>query len=201
MSIGEAPSLSNRNRRGENRSVESLRGQLLLASPALVDPNFRRSAVILGEHGELGALGVILNRPSEARVADAVPGLAGLVAEDDVVYVGGPVRPSTVLVLAEVDDPDAVDGYVVGDVGFLRGDFDADVLAASVKRARVFAGYAGWSPEQLEAELAGSDWMVEEARAEDVFAPLDADLWRDAVRRKGGAFRLVSTMPADPMLN
>jgi putative transcriptional regulator len=181
--------------------VDSLRGNLLLASPALVDPNFRRSAVILGEHGELGALGVILNRPSETRVADAVPGLAGLVEEDDVVYVGGPVRPATVLVLAEVDDPEAVDGFVVGDVGFLRGDFDAEELAGRVKRARVFAGYAGWSPEQLEAELAGSDWMVEEARPEDVFAPPGADLWREAVRRKGGAFRLVATMPADPTLN
>jgi putative transcriptional regulator len=201
MSIGEAPSLSNRNRRGENRAVDSLRGSLLLASPSLVDPNFRRSAVILGEHGELGALGVILNRPSDTRVADAVPGLAGLVEEDDVVYVGGPVRPATVLVLAEVDDPEAVDGFVVGDVGFLRGDFDAAELDGRVRRARIFAGYAGWSPEQLEAELAGDDWIVEPARPDDVFAPLGADLWRDAVERKGGAFRLVATMPADPTLN
>jgi putative transcriptional regulator len=201
MSIGEAPDLSNRKQRGENRAVDSLRGNLLLASPSLVDPNFRRTAVLLGEHGELGALGVILNRPSETRVADAVPGLAGLVEDDDVVYAGGPVRPSTVLVLAEVDDPEAVDGFVVGGIGFLRGDFDPDELAGSVKRARVFAGYAGWSPEQLEAELSGDDWIVEPARPDDVFAPLGTDLWRDAVQRKGGVFRLVATMPADPTLN
>jgi putative transcriptional regulator len=181
--------------------VDSLRGQLLLASPSLVDRNFRRSAVLLGEHGELGALGVILNRPSETRVVDAVPGLAGLVAEDEVVFVGGPVRPATVLVLAEVEDPESVDGLIVGDVGFLRGDFDPDELAGRVKRARVFAGYAGWSPEQLEGELAGDDWIIEPARPEDVFVPLGTDLWRDAVQRKGGAFRLVATMPVDPTLN
>jgi putative transcriptional regulator len=182
--------------------VDSLRGQLLLGSPSLVDPNFRRAVVLVGEHGEdEGALGVILNRPTGVTVAEAVPTLAALVPEDELVYAGGPVRPDSVLVLAEVDDPAAVDGLVVGDVGFLRGDTDLDELAAVTRRARIFAGYAGWSPGQLEAEVESDDWMLVDALPDDAFAPDTIDLWAEAVRRKGGPYRLVATMPDDPTLN
>jgi putative transcriptional regulator len=182
--------------------VESLRGHLLLGSPSLLDPNFRRAVVLVGEHGEAeGALGVILNRPTGVTVADAAPALAPLGPGDEVVYAGGPVQPESVLVLAEVDDADAVDGFVVGDVGFLRGDGDMDELAAMARRARVFAGYAGWSPGQLEAEVESDDWIVVPARPEDVFAADDFDLWADAVSRKGGRYKLVATMPLDPTLN
>ena len=182
--------------------MESLRGMLLLGSPSLIDPNFRRAVVLVGEHGEEeGALGVILNRPTGVTVADAAPTLAPLVPEEELVYAGGPVQPESVLVLAQVDDPAAVDGFVVGDVGFLRGDADMDELARMTRRARVFAGYAGWSPGQLEAEVGSDDWIVVPARATDVFAGDSRDLWADAVRRKGGRYKLVATMPVDPTLN
>ena len=181
--------------------MESLRGHLLLGSPSLVDPNFRRSAVLVGEHGEDGALGIVLNRPTGVTVADAAPALAPLVPEEDVVYAGGPVQPESVLVLAETDEPDLLESFLVGGVGFLRGDVDLDRAAASARRARVFAGYAGWSAGQLEAEVAGDDWIVVEARPDDVFPPEELDLWADAVRRKGGQYRLVATMPVDPTLN
>jgi putative transcriptional regulator len=182
--------------------VESLRGHLLLGSPSLLDPNFRRSVVLVGEHGEeQGALGVILNRPTGVTVADAAPTLTPLVPGDAVVYAGGPVQPESVLVLAEVHDAAAVDGFVVADVGFLRGDSDMDELPAMTRRARVFAGYAGWTAGQLEAELESDDWIVVEARPDDVFAADDLDLWAEAVRRKGGEYKLVATMPPDPTLN
>jgi putative transcriptional regulator len=182
--------------------MESLRGMLLLGSPSLIDPNFRRSVVLVGEHGEdEGALGVILNRPTGVTVADAAPALAPLVPVDELVYAGGPVQPESVLVLAQVDDPDAVDGFVVGDVGFLRGDADMGELAPMTRRARVFAGYAGWSPGQLDAEVESDDWIVVPARPDDVFATDDVDLWAEAVRRKGGEYKLVATMPLDPTLN
>jgi putative transcriptional regulator len=182
--------------------VDSLRGQLLLGSPSLIDPNFRRAAVLVGEHDEEeGALGVILNRPTGVTVAEAAPSLAHLVPEDDLVYSGGPVRPESVLVLAEVDDPAVVDGLIVGDIGFLRADAELDELTALTRRARVFAGYAGWSLGQLEAEVESEDWIVEPALPDDPFAPADADLWRAAVERKGGPYRLVATMPDDPQLN
>lgn len=182
--------------------MSSLRGNLLLGSPSLLDPNFRRAVVLVGEHDEEeGALGVILNRPTELTVVEAAPTLAHLVPQDGVVYAGGPVRPDSVLVLAEVDDPTAVDGLIVGNLGFLRGDADLDELADVTRRARVFAGYAGWSPDQLEAEVESLDWIVADALPDDVFAPESLDLWAEAVRRKGGEYKLVATMPADPTLN
>lgn len=181
--------------------MDSLRGRLLLASPALHDPNFRRTVVLVAEHGETGAMGVVLNRPSRAAVEEAAPTLAPLVEEGDVVYVGGPVQPEAVVVLAEVDDPSVAADLVVGDVGFLRGDGDLDELEGATRRARVFAGYAGWTAGQLEAELEESDWIVEAALPDDVFAPSERDLWGDVLRRKGGQYRLVATMPFDPSLN
>jgi len=124
-----------------------------------------------------------------------------LSGEGAVVWAGGPVQPESVLVLAEVDDAAAVDGFVVGDVGFLRGDADLDQLAAATRRARVFAGYAGWAAGQLEGELESDGWIVVEAQPDDVFASDEVDLWAEAVRRKGGEYKLVATMPHDPTLN
>jgi putative transcriptional regulator len=168
-----------------------------------VDPNFRRTVVLVAEHGEEGAMGVVLNRPADTRVDEAAPGLAPLVEEGELVHVGGPVQPQAVVVLAEVDDPSLTAELVVGEVGFLRGDLDLEdeQLWGAVRRARVFAGYAGWSPDQLEAELETSDWIAEPARPDDLFGDPGDDLWADVLRRKGGQYRLVATMPFDPTLN
>jgi putative transcriptional regulator len=179
----------------------SLRGQLLVASPALHDPNFRRSVVLLAEHGEAGAMGVVLNRPSDALAAEAVPLLADLVEPGSVVYVGGPVEPQAVVVLAEFDDPEEAGALVLGGVGFLRADMDPELVAGSTRRARLYAGYAGWSPGQLESELEEESWILDEARPEDVFGADPAELWSAVLRRKGGRFALVATMPPDPSLN
>jgi putative transcriptional regulator len=183
----------------ENGRMDSLKGQLLLASPALFDPNFRRTVVLVTEHNEEGAAGLVLNRPSETAVADAVPDLLPLVDDDERVYVGGPVQDQAVLVLAEFDDPDDAAMLVVDDVGFIPGDGDFDLLAASTRRARVFAGYAGWGPGQLEAELEESSWIVE--TPDDLFTDPGVDLWGAVLRRKGGVYRVVALMPDDPSLN
>lgn len=183
--------------------VESLRGRLLVASPSLIDPSFRRTVVLLGEHGDEGAMGVVVNRPSETSVADAASGLAPLVETGALVHVGGPVSPEAVVVLAEVADDALVAEPLFERVGFLRGDLDLDdpAVHAEVTRARVFAGYAGWTPGQLELELETTDWLVEPATADDLFAGPETDLWAEVVRRKGGSYRLVATMPFDPTLN
>ncbi|MBI4171267.1 MAG: YqgE/AlgH family protein [Actinobacteria bacterium] len=180
-------------------TMDSLQGHLLVATPSLLDPNFRRAVVLVAEHGEDGALGVVLNRPSETEVAEAVPPLSGLVEEGDVVHVGGPVQPSAVVVLAEFDDPSTAPLIVVGDVGFLPSEVDHETLG-DTRRARVFAGYAGWAPGQLEAELDESSWIVETALPDDVFAPA-AELWSDVLRRKGGQYAILARMPPDPSLN
>lgn len=182
--------------------VQSLRGKLLVATPALEDPNFARTVVLIGEHTEDGALGVVLNRPSETAVTDAVPDLASLVDEDDSVHVGGPVQPSAVLVLAEFSEPDEDRPLVVGDVGFLAIDDDEhDAVATATERARVFAGYAGWGPGQLEAEIEREDWLIEPCRPGDVFTDEPDALWARVLERKGGRWRLVARMPLDPRMN
>jgi putative transcriptional regulator len=180
--------------------VESLKGQLLVAAPGLVDPNFRRTVVLVTEHDDEGALGVILNRPAEATVAEAVPPLAGLVDSEAPVFVGGPVDQTSVIVLARFDDPGFAAATIFDDVGFVSGSADLDELSDAVRQARVFAGYAGWGSGQLDAELEAEDWITEPAVADDVFGPSD-ELWSEVLRRKGGAYALLATMPPDPSLN
>jgi putative transcriptional regulator len=179
---------------------ESLRGRLLIASPALLDPNFRRTVVLVVAHDEDGAVGLVLNRGTDTEVADAVPELAVLVDSGDTVSVGGPVQSEAVVVLAEWDQPEEAGTLVFDDVGLMGADAESDRVEAATRRVRVFAGYAGWGGGQLEAELEEPSWILEPARAEDVFGD-EPDLWASVLRRKGGAYRLVATMPEDPSLN
>jgi len=182
-------------------SVESLKGMLLFSTPALFDPNFRRTVVLVAEHGEDGAMGVVLNRPSETTVGEAVPDLADVAGPDSPVFVGGPVQPQAVLVLAEFEEPDDAAAVVIGDLGFARADRDLDELADSTRRARVFAGYSGWSPGQLEAELEEESWLVEPIGEIDLLGDPADDLFGTALRTKGGSYRILALMPDDPQQN
>jgi putative transcriptional regulator len=173
---------------------ESLRGNLLIAAPSLFD-YFRRSVVLVLEHSEEGAMGVVLNRTSETAVADAVPVLAGLAGQDELVHVGGPVSPESVVALGDFDDPSEAAAAVVGSLGLL----DPDRSHSAIRRLRVYAGYAGWGPGQLEGEIDEKAWVVEPALADDPFG--EGDVWSDALRRKGGGYALLATMPAEPSLN
>lgn len=179
-----------------------LRGQLLIASPVLEDPNFRRTVILVTEHTDEGAMGLVLNRVAELQVAEAAPDLSSLAEEEAPVYVGGPVAPNGVVVLAEWEHPERAAVLVEEDLGFVAAateDFDA--LAVAVRRARVFAGHSGWGPGQLEDELAEDSWIVEPARREDIFATEPERLWASVLRRKGRDYALLSTMPDDPSLN
>ena len=182
-------------------TVKSLQGQLIVASPALVDPNFSRTVVAIANHDDEGALGIVLNRPSETPVAEAVPELADLVDDDEPVHVGGPVQPAAIVVLAEFEDPADAAFLVAGDIGLVGDGTGLDSLDGVTRRRRVFAGYAGWGPGQLEAELEREDWIVEPARPEDVLTADPDELWSRVLDRKGGQFRLVARMPLDPSLN
>ena len=186
---------------GDNEHVESLQGNLLVAGPGLVDPNFRRTVVLVGEHGDEGAMGVVLNRPSPASVEEAVPLLAELVGERELVHVGGPVQPQAIVVLGEFEEPERAGVLVFGTVGFLPGEIEDAEEVGALSRARVFAGYAGWGAGQLEEELAEAAWIVEQALPDDVFTDDPDGLWSAVLRRKGGTFALLATMPLDPALN
>jgi putative transcriptional regulator len=180
--------------------MSSLRGQLLVAGPGLVDPNFWRTVVLVGEHSDEGALGVVLNRPSETSVADAVPELSDLADEMGPVHVGGPVQSSAIVVLADFADPDAEHPLVLDSIGFLSAEIDPESLG-ELRRARVYAGYAGWGPGQLDGELEEGSWIVESALPEDVFTSDPDGLWSSVLRRKGGPFSVLASMPPDPSLN
>jgi putative transcriptional regulator len=178
-----------------------LQGQLLVASPALSDPNFARTVVAIANHDEDGALGIVLNRPSDTEVVEAVPELDGVVDGDEIVYVGGPVQPASIVVLAEFEDPAEAAFIVVGSIGLVSDRTGLDRLDEATARRRIYAGYAGWGPGQLEAEIEREDWIVEPARPEDVFAPDAFDLWGRVLDRKGGQFKLLARMPLDPSVN
>lgn len=183
--------------------MASLRGQLLIAHAALLDPNFRRTVVLLIEHEpEAGAMGLVLNRPSEVAVADAAPPLARLAGDDAHVFVGGPVAPEGLIVLAEFDDPADAALPVAPGIGVVGGDTDLDAAAAASRRARVFAGHAGWAPGQLEAELDAEGWIVEEHPPPDeILAGEPERLWSTVLSRMGGGYALMARMPLDPSVN
>jgi putative transcriptional regulator len=180
---------------------ESLCGQLLLASPALHDPNFERAVILVGIHNEEGAMGVVLNRPSDVTVGEAVPQLEQAVAEEEPVYVGGPVQPSAVVCLAEFLDPEPAGLLVLGRIGFPAPDAGVDELTEATARRRVFAGYTGWGEGQLDQELASGDWIAHTALPDDVFTDEPQHLWSAVLGRMGGGYALLARMPSDPNMN
>ena len=181
--------------------MESKRGKLLVAGPALQDPNFRRTVVLICEHTDDGALGLIINRPTTVEVTDAVPELAALLGDDAFLWSGGPVQPQSIVLLAELDEPPEDALMVVGDVGLVLQGVDLEELADGARRGRAFLGYAGWGPGQLDDELDRGDWIVVAAEGDDAFREDGDALWGEVLARQGGEYALLATMPPDPSLN
>ncbi len=180
------------------------KGRLLVASPSLTDPNFRRSVVLLLEHSENGALGVILNRPTDTPTREALPGrLTGPLPDDAVVHEGGPCEPGSVLLLGEFRDAGAHLGGtpVIGALRVVEPDADLRNIEDQVLGLRAFGGYAGWGGGQLEGEIADDGWIDAECLPDDVFCDDPEGLWSTVLERKGGNYRLVARMPLDPSLN
>ena len=180
--------------------MDSTRGQLLIAGPGLLDANFFRTVVLVIAHSDEGALGLVLNRPSETPVGEAVSELDDLLEADGSVYVGGPVQPSALIVLAEFDEAEQAALIAFEDIGVLASGAAEDGPPA-VRRGRAFAGHAGWGPGQLDDELERGDWIVEPALREDAFTSTPDELWEAVLIRKGGSYALVARMPPDPSVN
>ena len=180
--------------------MDSLQGHLLIAGSGLWDPNFRRTVVLIGHHDEDGAVGVVLNQPLETTVEEAAPPLSPLVPPGESLFRGGPVQPEAAVVLADFADPERAGVLALETIGFLPEEGDTESLGG-LRRARVFAGYAGWSAGQLEAEMAEDAWHAAPAVPGDVFTDDPEGLWSTAVGRLGPDFRLLSTLPVDPTLN
>jgi putative transcriptional regulator len=180
---------------------ESARGKLLIAGPSLLDPNFWRTVVLVVEHNDDGALGLVLNRPSETTIHEAVPQLEQLVDGDELLYIGGPVQPSSVIVLARLEDPADAALIAFEDVGVIGVGADSDEPSVGVIEGRAFVGHAGWGRGQLDSELERGDWIIEPARRQDAFADNAPELWTSVLTRMGGSYALVARMPADPSVN
>jgi putative transcriptional regulator len=182
---------------------DSLTGRLLVAAPALGDPNFSRTVVLILDHDEDGALGVVLNRPTPVDVSEILPTWQQLTTGPGVVFHGGPVAVDSALGLAMVPGGSEPLGFrrVVGGLGLVDLDAPPELLAAELGGMRIFAGYAGWSPGQLEGELEEGAWYVVDAEPGDAFSDAPQGLWRAVLRRQVGDLALVSTYPEDPSLN
>ena len=179
----------------------SLRGRLLVATPALGDPNFDRTVVLMLEHTPDGAVGLVLNRPSGTDLDEAGADWEGwdlLAAQPSVVFVGGPVSRTAVICVARLA-ADEADGFqpLLGDIGLANMGGPPQ----GIDTVRLFAGYAGWGGGQLEGEIAEGAWFVVDADPGD---PLTADpetLWEDVLRRQGGRLAMFALCPADPSQN
>jgi putative transcriptional regulator len=177
-----------------------LTGHLLVSNATLFDPNFRRTVVLVGHHDEDGAVGVVLNRPLDVSVVGTVPPLSDLVDPDEQLFEGGPVQPQAAIVLAEFLDPAAASVVAFGSVGFLPEEVD-EADRSSIVRARIFVGYSGWGPGQLEAEVADDAWLLTPATEADVFTSAPGRLWEAVVTRLGPSYAMLRSMPSDPSLN
>lgn len=180
--------------------MASMKGRLLISAGGLYDPNFRHTVMLIGEHDERGAVGVVLNRPLDMTVAAAVPTLADLVDPGERLFQGGPVEPDQAVLMAELARPGLVDVPVFGAVGFLTGEVPSDIRT-DMQRARVFVGHAGWGPGQLEAELESESWIIDAPSEDDVFTRSPVDLWRRVLKRKGPPYSTMARIPFDPSTN
>jgi putative transcriptional regulator len=178
-------------------------GRLLVATPALEDPTFVRAVVLVLDHDDDGALGVVLNRASAVPVEDALGGWVDLAATPPVVFGGGPVEPTAVVALGRCTAGVAPDGWtpILDRVRLVDLDADPVLSAADLDHVRVFAGYAGWAPGQLENEIDVGAWFTVDADPSDVFTDDPDGLWHQVLRRQPDELALFSTYPADPSLN
>ena len=188
-------------------SIEEVRpGSLLVAMPSLTDPTFAGTVVYVLDHNETGTLGVVLGRPSQVEIRDVLPGWCDLAVEPGVFHVGGPCETDTALCLATSPDgpldEDCGLRRVTGEVCLVDLDADPADLEGLVRGLRVFAGYAGWSPGQLAAEVAEGAWACVAGSADDVLTDLAGpELWRQVMGRQTGRLAVLSTATADPSVN
>ncbi|MFH8792295.1 YqgE/AlgH family protein [Streptomyces sp. NPDC017941] len=183
--------------------VSSLTGRLLVATPALSDPNFDRAVVLLLDHDEEGSLGVVLNRPTPVGVEDILEGWGDLAGTPGVVFQGGPVSLDSALGVAVIPGDEGPLGWrrVHGAIGLVDLEAPPELLASALGSLRIFAGYAGWGPGQLEDELAEGAWYVVESEPGDVSSPDPERLWRAVLRRQRSELAMVATYPDDASLN
>ena len=164
-------------------------GVLLVARPGLPDPRFAETVILLIDYGDRGAMGLVINRPSSHRLAEALPEVEGLTDRPDPIFLGGPVEPRRLGILLRSDLPPEQSHHVVDDIYFT---VHRRILAAAIGRQdqtfHAFAGYAGWASGQLDGELARGDWRLAHADAEIIFEQAAEAIWPELIRLTEGTW-------------
>lgn len=190
---------------GENVSApDDLTGHLLIATPLIGDPNFGRTVLFVIEHNAEGSLAVVVNRMTDATVSETLPSWDQKVAAPAMMFDGGPVGESSIVALAisETIDEEALEPIAgLPSVHTVDLDSDSVITQALVTTMRLFAGYAGWAPGQLEGEIAAGAWFVAKATTGDVFAPLPDQVRESVLRRQRNGTRYFTHYPDDPRWN
>jgi putative transcriptional regulator len=185
--------------------LDPAEGRLLVATTVIDEPTFFRTVVLLLEHDDaVGTLGVVLNRPTDLPVGDAVPGWQDEVCAPGVLFTGGPVAEGSALALAtRRPDLDEVPGLtgLFADLAMVDLAVEAARLRPSIRDLRIYSGYAGWGPGQLRGELRSGAWWVFESVPADWFNSTPDRLWPEVLRRQGGRWRLWANAPDDPESN
>jgi putative transcriptional regulator len=179
--------------------MDTTRGRLLVASPLLGDPNFERTVVFMLEHSDEGAVGLVLNRPSGVEIDEPLEDWSRYTSYPPVVFVGGPVSREAVIALARAGG-DRLEGSwqaIVGSIGVIDLTADADLLGPAIDDLRIFSGYAGWGPGQLEGELGEGAWFVVDAVADDPFSREPEGMWRDVLHRQPPPLKRYALFPPD----
>ena len=185
--------------------AEVAAGSLLVATPVLTDPNFERAVVLLLDVDENGALGVVLNRPSPVSVDEVLPAWSAVAGSQTLLFEGGPVSTDSALAVGSLPGDSAQEpvGFrrLYDGMGIVDLDAPTELVAPALTGLKIFAGYAGWGLEQLEAEIESGAWYVVPSVLEDLFGHDPEQLWTRVLRRQPGELAWVSTRPADPTSN
>jgi putative transcriptional regulator len=183
--------------------TEPLRGRLLVATPALGDPNFDHTVVLILEHSEDGAVGVVLNRPTTTDLVDALPAWDRLAIEPSVLFTGGPVAPDAAICLGRGWPGEQGEGYepLFGNLGTVDLTLDPEALTSVVQGIRLFVGYSGWGEGQLEGEIEAGAWFVVDTHPDDALSTRPDDLWQTVLKRQKGTVAMFANFPPNPAMN
>lgn len=181
--------------------MESFRGKLLLATPELMDSNFHRSVVLVIEHNNDGAIGVVLNRQTEITSTEVLPKWVFSSGSDSLLFWGGPVQQESLLALGLLNqDSEALQNNLLNRITVI--DLNQEIIDSELfTSARLYSGYSGWSPGQLNAEISSGGWIVAEANDNDPFVDQPTDLWSEVLERQEGFISRLAQYPDDPRMN
>lgn len=175
----------------------TIAGQFLVATPIIASPPFDHSVVFVLEHDASGAIGVVINQATNLMVEEHLPGIGAIVSDPPTVFLGGPVSTDTALVIGRGRGFNFVRPSAIPGIGVV----DIEEEMEGLDSLRVFAGYAGWEPDQLEGELEEGAWWLVFPDVDDLFAADVDNLWERTVERAPGTIPLYSTYPEDPSTN